>query len=160
MTNGHADAFTEMAQGWQKLMMDNWSTWTKATVSSDAFAQTSASMMDWNLATQQKMQEMTGQYLEALDLPRRGDLARLSDQVLCLERRLADAEDERDELQEKFSEVSGKLDQIVSMLASMPAAPAPVAAAPAAEATSAKPKAKAKAKTKSKAKTKKTKSSK
>lgn len=156
MTNGHADAFTEMAQGWQKLMMDNWSTWTKATVGSDAFAQTSASMMDWNLATQQKMQELTGQYLEALDLPRRGDLARLSEQVLCLEQRLADAEDERDELQEKFTDVSGKLDQIVTMLANLPS----TVAAP--EASQAQPKAEtvAKAKPNARAKTKKTKSSK
>ena len=116
MTNQTQDPFTELANGYQKMMMDTWSTWTKATVSSDAFAQGSASMMDWNLATQNKMKEMTGQYLEALDMPRRSDLARLSEQVLTLEKRLADGEDERDELHQKLSAVESKLDKVLEVL--------------------------------------------
>lgn len=116
MTNQTQDPLTELANGYQKMMMDTWSTWTKATVSSDAFAQSSASMMDWNLATQNKMKEMTGQYLEALDMPRRSDLARLSEQVLTLEKRLADGEDERDEISQQLASVESKLDRVLNAL--------------------------------------------
>ena len=69
-------AYADLMGEWQNLMMDNWATWTKATVNSDAFVQGSSVMLDWNLASQNKIREMTGQYLEAVDLPRRADLAR------------------------------------------------------------------------------------
>ncbi len=151
--NKATDAYTEMMGEWQNLMMENWGAWTKATVNSEAFAHASSAMMDWNLASQNKMRELTGQYLEAVDLPRRSDLARLSEQVLSVEKRLADGEDERDELKEQLDGIESKLSQILNLLQQQPAA-SPAAAVEAAE-VAAKPKAKAtKAKSKTKAKTK------
>lgn len=145
--NNTTEAYTELMGEWQNLMMDNWATWTKATVNSEAFVQASSAMMDWNLASQNKFREMTGQYLEAVDLPRRADLARLSEQVLTVEKRLMDGEEERDELKEQLDGIEAKLEKILSLLEQ----PVPVEAKPKATVASSKPKAKAKT---SRAKTK------
>ena len=142
--NNSTQAYTDMMNDWQNVMMENWAHWTKATINSDAFVQTSSAVMDWNLASQNKMREMTGQYLEALDLPRRSDLARLSEQILTVEKRLAEGEDERDELKEQLDTIESKLDKLIGLLGKQPQA----ASAPATVVAAAKPKAKTKTKKK------------
>ncbi len=121
MTNGNNTqaAYTEMAQEWQKMMLDTWQVWTKAMVESDTFSSTSSAVLDWNLAAQKQMREMSGQYMDALEIPRRSDFARLSAQVLSVEQRLADSEDERDDLAATLDEVKSLLVGLASDVAEL-----------------------------------------
>ncbi len=123
MMNGHPAAeFQQTANQFNKMMMDSWSQWTKQSVSSDTFAAASSAYMDWSLATQRLMTDLSGQFMESLDMPRRSDLARLSAQVQSVETRLLDQEDSQEDLKEMLKAINAKLDQL-AINAQAPAAP-------------------------------------
>ncbi|MCA9797477.1 MAG: hypothetical protein KC910_36950 [Candidatus Eremiobacteraeota bacterium] len=120
MTNGNtATPIQEMASDWQQMMFDTWQVWTKAMVESEAFSTTSAAMLDWNLAAQKQMRELSGQYMEALEIPRRSDLARVSAQIMAVEQRLADNEDERDEMKDTLDDIKSLLKGLAAEVASL-----------------------------------------
>jgi hypothetical protein len=107
-----AAEINQAATQWQKLMVDTWSQWTANTVASESFAAASGAYMDWTLSTQKMMAQMTGQAMEALDMPRRSDLARLASQVQSVETRLLDQEETSEEIRDLLVALNAKLDRI------------------------------------------------
>lgn len=119
-TNGHAtEQIDEMLRSWGDLCMESWSAWTRATVNSDAFAAATTSALDWNLNTQKQTRELMGQYLEALEIPRRSDLARLSRQILAVEARVLDAEEHLAGISRSLSGLQESLDTVAGLAATV-----------------------------------------
>lgn len=117
--------FEHMAQEWQNAMIDNWSSMTKQFVASDAFASASSAYMDWALAAQKQIRNNSSQFMEALDFPKRSDLARLSKQVASLEGRLADSEETQDAILAVLKRLESKLDNMSKASSAPSAAPTP-----------------------------------
>lgn len=115
--------FEHMAQEWQNAMIDNWSSMTKQFVASDAFASASSAYMDWALAAQKQIRNNSSQFMEALDFPKRSDLARLSKQVASLEGRLADSEETQDAILGALKRLESKLDNMSKASSAPSAAP-------------------------------------
>ena len=115
--------FEHMAQEWQNAMIDNWSSMTKQFVASDAFASASSAYMDWALAAQKQIRNNSSQFMEALDFPKRSDLARLSKQVASLEGRLADSEETQDAILAALKRLESKLDNMSKDSSAPSAAP-------------------------------------
>lgn len=113
------NTFEHLADQWRQMWMDNWASVTRSTVDSETFKNANSAAFNWTLAGQKVMRESMGQTLEALDLPRRSDLARISRQIAALESRVL-------ALQEELAEVKRP-------------APAPKAAAAAPAKPAAKP---------------------
>ncbi len=88
------NTFENLADQWRQMWMDNWSSVTRSTVDSETFKNANSAAFNWTLAGQKMMRESLGQSLEALDLPRRSDLARLSKQIAALESRVLDLQEE------------------------------------------------------------------
>ena len=107
-----AEQFQKMAQDYNKIMMDSWQTMTKQTIQSDAFAAYSGAMMDWSLSSQKLMTELSGQFMESLDIPKRSDMARLSAQIQSVESRILDQEDQRDDIRELLIDLVKKVDAV------------------------------------------------
>lgn len=88
------NTFENLADQWRQMWMDNWASVTRSTVDSDTFKNANAAAFNWTLAGQKMMRESLGQTLEAMDLPRRSDLARISRQIAALEARVLDLQEE------------------------------------------------------------------
>lgn len=107
-TNVAAEA-SQAACQWQKVMIDSWSQWTRQTITSDSFAAASSACMDWSLATQKMLTELSGQMMDSMDVPRRADLARLASQVNSVEQRLLDHEERTDEIRDLLLSLHEKM---------------------------------------------------
>ena len=129
--------FEHMAQEWQNAMVDSWSSMTKEFVASDAFASASSAYLDWALAAQKQIRNNSAQFLDALEFPKRSDLARLSKQVASLEGRLADSEDTQDAILATLKRLEAKIDA----LGAQPVAAEPARAVAAAKKSDGTPKA-------------------
>ena len=101
-----------MANEANKMMMDSWSDWTKQTIQSDAFTAASGAFMDWSLATHKMMNELSGQFMESMDVPRRSDLARISSQVQSVETRILEHEEAQDNIKDLLATIVNKLDNL------------------------------------------------
>ena len=112
MINGTAEQFQKFAADYNKMVMEGWSSMTKQTIQSDAFASASGAFMDWSLATHKMMTEVSGQVMESLDLPKRSDLARISAQVQAVESRLLDQEDSQDEIRDLLVTLINKIEKM------------------------------------------------
>lgn len=93
-TETNENTFENVANQWRQMWMDNWATVTRSTVDSETFKNASSATFNWTLAGQKMMRESLGQTMEAMDLPRRSDLARLSRQIAALESRVLDLQEE------------------------------------------------------------------
>ncbi len=127
-----------MTRQWQEIMVDSWSKATKQVVGSDSFAAASSSYMDWALSWQKQMRSNTGQFLDALEFPKRSDIARLSKQISAVELRIADMEDRMDKMTGLLGAMSQAMQKMVEHSVAQVASAAPVAA-PATPATPAAP---------------------
>jgi len=160
-----AQEFQKMASQYNELMMDSWSSWTKQTIQSDSFTSASGAFMDWSLATHKMMTELSGQFMESLDIPKRSDLARISAQVQSVETRMLEQEDAQEDIRELLTTIVNRLDNL-SQAPEPKSTKAAAATAPAPEKVEEKideekekkPKAASKSKSKSGRKSKKTKS--
>ena len=112
MINGTAEQFQKFATDYNKMVMEGWSSMTKQTIQSDAFASASGAFMDWSLATHKMMTEVSGQVMESLDIPKRPDLARISAQVQAVESRLLDQEDSQDEIRDLLMTLINKIEKM------------------------------------------------
>ena len=112
MINGTAEQFQKFATDYNKMVMEGWSSMTKQTIQSDAFASASGAFMDWSLATHKMMTEVSGQVMESLDIPKRSDLARISAQVQAVESRLLDQEDSQDEIRDLLVTLINKIEKM------------------------------------------------
>jgi hypothetical protein len=119
--NGPTQEFQKMANQYNQLMMDSWSSWTKQTVQSDSFTAASGAFMDWSLATHKMMNDLSGQVMESLDIPKRSDLARISAQVQSVETRLLEQEDTADEIKDLLTTLVQKIETLSSTPAQAPA---------------------------------------
>ncbi|MEW6277039.1 MAG: hypothetical protein AB1758_00350 [Candidatus Eremiobacterota bacterium] len=90
--------FDELADKWRQLWLDNWATVTRSTVDSETFKNFNGAFFNWNLTTQKMFRDGVAQSLEAVDVPRRSDLARLSKQIASLESRLLEVQEEIERL--------------------------------------------------------------
>ena len=111
MINGTKE-FQRMANEANKMMMDSWSEWTKQTIQSDAFTSASGAFMDWSLASHKMMNELTGQFMESMDVPRRSDLARISSQVQSVETRILEQEEAQDDIKDLLTTIVSKLETL------------------------------------------------
>jgi hypothetical protein len=159
MINQTAEQFQKFATDYNNMVLEGWSAWTKQTIQSDAFTATTGAVMDWSLASQKMMTELSGQWMESMDIPKRSDLARISAQVQAVESRLLDQEDNQDELRDLLTTLIKKIDDMPAPVPVAPAAPKTEAAPATQEKATKKPAAKkraaSKSRTKSKAKAKK-----
>ena len=112
MMNGTAQEFQNMANQYNQMMMDTWSSWTKQTIQSESFSSGAGAFMDWSLATHKMMTELSGQVMESLDIPKRSDLARLSAQIQSVETRILEQEDNQDDIKDLLVELTKKLDNL------------------------------------------------
>ena len=141
--HGTAQEFQKLANQYNALVLDTWSSWTKQTIQSESFTAASTAMMDWSLANHKVMAEPSGQVMETLDIPKRSDLARISSQVQAVETRLLEQEETQEDIRDLLTSLVQKIDSISSKVeASQAQTPAPTA----------KSKSTSQAKTKSKAK--------
>jgi len=141
--HGTAQEFQKLANQYNALVLDTWSSWTKQTIQSESFTAASTAMMDWSLANHKVMAELSGQVMETLDIPKRSDLARISSQVQAVETRLLEQEETQEDIRDLLTSLVQKIDSISSKVeASQAQTPAPTA----------KSKSTSQAKTKSKAK--------
>lgn len=122
MINGTKE-FQKMANDANKMMLESWSSWTKDTIQSDAFTSASGAFMDWSLATHKMMNELSGQFMESMDVPRRSDLARISSQVQSVETRILEQEEAQDDIKELLSVIVNKLDTMEQRKQEKPASP-------------------------------------
>ncbi len=113
--NGAAPQFDleSMTRQWQDLMMDGWSQVTKQMVHSDAFAAASNAYLDWALAWQKQMRNNTGQFMDAMEFPKRSDIARLSKQLMAVEMRMAEMDDRLDQMTRLMGAMSEGLQRVV-----------------------------------------------
>jgi hypothetical protein len=102
-----------MTRQWQDLMMDGWSQVTKQMVHSDAFAAASNAYLDWALAWQKQMRNNTGQFMDAMEFPKRSDIARLSKQLMAVEMRMAEMDDRLDQMTRLMGAMSEGLQRVV-----------------------------------------------
>lgn len=86
----------EVFKTWQDATLDTWSFATKQVTNNETWFNAVNAQMDVALAGQKKMKQTVAASLEALDLPKKDDLVRLSVQVLSAETRAAECEDRLD----------------------------------------------------------------
>lgn len=110
--NQTVEQFQKIANDYNKLVLDTWSCWTEQTIKSEAFSTASGAFMDWSLATQKMMTDLSGQYMESMDIPKRSDLARLSSQVNSVESRLLDQEESQDEIRDLLTTLLSKVEAL------------------------------------------------
>lgn len=109
-----------MTKQWQDMMMDSWGAMTKNMVASDSFAHASSAYMDWALNWQKQMRNNTAQFLDALEFPKRSDIARLSKQLVAVELRVADMEDKLDKMVGLLGNMSEALQRMVAQSMAQP----------------------------------------
>lgn len=102
-----------MTRQWQELMMDGWSQVTKQMVHSDSFAAASNAYLDWALSWQKQMRNNTGQFMDAMEFPKRSDIARLSKQLMAVEMRMADMDERLDKMTRLMGAMSEGLQRVV-----------------------------------------------
>lgn len=101
---------------WRDVTVENLSWMTGQAASSEAFTKSSKTAMDVYLTQAAKAREMMGQSLDAMEIPKRSDLARLSTQVLGVESRIADVEDHLDRVETQVRKMTTLLEGLVSSL--------------------------------------------
>lgn len=89
--------------------MKMWEEMTRATISSEAFSAASNATLDWTLFWQKQWRNQSAQMMDAMEFPKRSDLARLSKQVLAAESRVAACEEQLEEVNEKLDRVLAAL---------------------------------------------------
>lgn len=87
----------EAYKTWQDATLETWSHATKQVVESPTWFNAMNAQLDLYLASMKRMRQVAASSLDALDLPRKDDLVRLSTQILAAETRSADCEDRLDE---------------------------------------------------------------
>ena len=102
-----------MTRQWQDLMMDGWSQVTKQMVHSDTFAAASSAYLDWALSWQKQMRNNTGQFMDAMEFPKRSDIARLSKQLMAVEMRMVDMDERLDKMTRLMGAMSEGLQRVV-----------------------------------------------
>lgn len=90
---------------WRDIGVENFAWMTGQAASGEAFTRSSKATMDLYLSQAAKARELMGQSLDALEIPKRSDLARLSTQVLGVEKRVLDVEDHLDRLESRLSKI-------------------------------------------------------
>jgi hypothetical protein len=105
-------SFESMAQQWQSAMVDTWSAMSKQFVGSEGFAAGSSAYMDWALAGQKQIRSNSAQFLDALEFPKRSDIARLAKQIAQVEARLAEAEEASDKVISMLTRLEKKMDAL------------------------------------------------
>lgn len=98
-TTGSEDLFTQ----WRKVrdsFLDGWAKTMVETVNSDAYAETSAAMLNAFLTTYSPFREMMektiSRSLEQLSMPTRGDITSLAERMTNIEMRLDDMDAKMD----------------------------------------------------------------
>lgn len=136
-------SFEKMAKQMQDAVIETWSGATKQAVGSDGFSAASSAYLDWTLASQKQVRSSSAQFMDALEFPKRSDVARISKQISNAETRIADCEDALDKVLSVLQRLEAKVDAYVAQQADAPAksaskaapvAQAPVANSPVAEA--------------------------
>jgi hypothetical protein len=107
-------SFEAMAQQWQTAMVDTWSAMSKQFVGSEGFAAGSSAYMDWALAGQKQIRSNSAQFLDALEFPKRSDIARLAKQIAQVEARLAEAEESSDKVISMLTRLEKKMDALAA----------------------------------------------
>lgn len=101
---------------WRDVTVENVAWMTGQAASGEAFTKSTNAMTDVYLTQARKAREMMGQSLDAMEIPKRSDLARLSTQVLGVESRIADVEDHLDRVETQVRKMTGLLEGLVSSL--------------------------------------------
>jgi hypothetical protein len=105
-------SFEKIAQQWQDTMIDSWGKMAKQTVASDAFGAASSAYLDWTLNCQKQIRGNSAQFLDALEFPKRSDLARISKQISSAESRIGDCEDTLDSILSTLRRLEKKIEQL------------------------------------------------
>lgn len=95
---------------WRDVSVENFAWMTGQAASGEAFTKSSKAMMDLYLSQAAKARELMGQSLDAMEIPRRSDLARLSTQVLGVEKRVLDVEEHLDRLESRLAKMNALLE--------------------------------------------------
>lgn len=106
----------ELWRQWRDMTVENFAWMAGQAASGEAFTNSAKAMNDAYLVYSKKMREMMGQSMDALELPKRSDLARISTQVLTVESRVADLEDRLDGVQAELGRFGRLLEDIKSSL--------------------------------------------
>lgn len=114
------EEFEKMATEWRNRMLDDWGAMAKTMVGSDAFGAASAATMDWSLLMQKQTRSQMGQWLEAMEIPKRSDIARVSKEVKGVEQRVADCEDRLDQVNDSLKKVARQLEKLASKMDDQP----------------------------------------
>ena len=120
--------YEDLWTAWRDAGLEGWSRATQQMVESDVFPAAMKTSLDWTLALHKRMRENVDQSLAALDLPTRGDLARLSIQIAAAEMRALDCEERLDEMAARMNAAEARAvafaQQLDDMRAALPSAPA------------------------------------
>jgi uncharacterized coiled-coil protein SlyX len=130
-------SFEEMFKTWRDTSLNQWAAVSQQLIETEPVTQMMKASFDTMLASQKQMRQGVNTWLESLDLPNRGDLARLSQQVLSAETRVAECEDAIDTLRGQVGQLASTLAvqqaQIELLTAQLAAVRATAGAPPAAE---------------------------
>lgn len=108
-----------MMRQWRDVTVENFAWMTGQAVSSEAFTKSSKAMMDLYLLQAKKLRELTGQSLDAMEIPKRSDLARLSTQVLGVEGRVANLEDQLDRVERHLREMKSMMEALTASVTTL-----------------------------------------
>jgi len=122
------EEFEKMATEWRNRVLDDWGAMAKTMVGSDSFAAASAATMDWSLLWQKQTRSQMGQWLEAMEIPKRSDVARVSKEIKGVEQRVADCEDRLDQVNDSLKKVARQLEKLAARMDEEPVGGAALAA--------------------------------
>lgn len=113
------DTVEQIFKTWQDATLDTISLATQQVTNSESWFNAMNANMDVYNSGVKKVRQTVAASLEALDLPKREDLARLSAQVLAAETRAADCEDRLDRAEAELRATRAQFDATEGTLRSL-----------------------------------------
>jgi hypothetical protein len=113
------NSMQDVFKTWQDATLDTWSYAAKQVTSSESWFNALNAQMDLYLAGSKKLRQSVATSLEALDLPKKDDLVRLSVQALAAETRAAECEERLDQVEVELKASRDRLAELERRVAEM-----------------------------------------